>query len=66
MRKRKHEEIARELDGEFDGTAEVIEVAMNDDLGDELLGLNHAAFPRKAFNPYRQPSGIPNARSSPR
>ncbi len=38
MRKRKHEEIARELDGEFDG-AEVIEAAMNDDLGDELLGL---------------------------
>jgi RNA polymerase sigma factor (sigma-70 family) len=38
MRKRKHEEIARELDGEFDGTAEV-SVAMNDDLGDELLGL---------------------------
>src|SRR3712207_1044881 len=39
MRERKHEEIARELDGEFDGTAEVIEVAMDDDLGDELLGL---------------------------
>jgi RNA polymerase sigma factor (sigma-70 family) len=43
MRERKHEEIARELDGAFDGTAEVIEVAMNDDLnddlGDELLGL---------------------------
>src|SRR4051812_39050945 len=39
MRARKHEEIARELDGEFDGTAEVIDVAMNDDLGDELLGL---------------------------
>jgi len=39
MRARKHEEIARELDGEFDGTAEVIDVAMNDDLSDELLGL---------------------------
>ena len=39
MRERKHEEIARELDGEFDGTAEVIEVAINDDLGDELLRL---------------------------
>jgi RNA polymerase sigma factor (sigma-70 family) len=39
MRARKHAEIARELDGEFDGTAEVIDVAMNDDLGDELLGL---------------------------
>src|SRR5271170_616440 len=44
MRERKHEEIARELDGEFDGTAEVIDVAainddLGDDLGDELLGL---------------------------
>jgi RNA polymerase sigma factor (sigma-70 family) len=39
MRERKHEEIARELDAEFGGTVEVIEVAMNDDLGDELLGL---------------------------
>jgi RNA polymerase sigma factor (sigma-70 family) len=39
MRERKHEEIARERDGEFNGTAEVIEVAMDDDLGDELLGL---------------------------
>jgi RNA polymerase sigma factor (sigma-70 family) len=43
MRERKHEEIARELGGAFDGTAEVIEAAMNDDLnddpGDELLGL---------------------------
>jgi RNA polymerase sigma factor (sigma-70 family) len=39
MRERKHEEIVRELDGGFDGTAEVIEVSINDDLGDELLGL---------------------------
>ena len=39
MRERKHEEIARELDGALDGTAEAIEVAMDDDLGDELLGL---------------------------
>src|SRR5271168_4093058 len=39
MRERKHEEIARELDGELDDTAEVVEVAMSDDLGDELLGL---------------------------
>jgi RNA polymerase sigma factor (sigma-70 family) len=39
MRERKHAEIARELDAESDGTAEVIEVAMDDDLGDELLGL---------------------------
>lgn len=39
MRERKHEEIARGLDGAFDGAAEVIEVAMDDDFGDELLGL---------------------------
>jgi RNA polymerase sigma factor (sigma-70 family) len=39
MRERKHEEIARELDDGFDGTAEVIEAAIDDDLGDELLGL---------------------------
>jgi RNA polymerase sigma factor (sigma-70 family) len=39
MRERKHEEIARELDGAFDGAAEAIEASMNDDLGDELLGL---------------------------
>src|SRR5918995_4042810 len=39
MRERKHEEIARALDTEFDGTAEVIEGTIDDDLGDELLGL---------------------------
>jgi len=45
MRQRKHEEIARELDGAFDskvgvgGAAEAIEASMSDDLGDELLGL---------------------------
>ena len=39
MRERKHEEIARELDGAVNGTAWVIEVATGDDLGDELLGL---------------------------
>jgi len=43
MRERKHEEIARELEGEFDGTAEAIEMALDDDLGDELLGLIFAA-----------------------
>ena len=37
MRERKHEDIARELDGETDD-ADVI-AAMDDDLGDELLGL---------------------------
>src|SRR6186997_2193996 len=35
MRERKHEEIARELDG----ASEAIESAMDHDLGDELLGL---------------------------
>src|SRR4029079_12853636 len=39
MRQRKHEEIARTLDETFDGAAEAIEAAMDDDLGDELLGL---------------------------
>jgi RNA polymerase sigma factor (sigma-70 family) len=39
VRARVHGEIARELDGAFDDTAETIELAMNDDLGDELLGL---------------------------
>ena len=36
---RKHAEIARTLDETFDGAAEAIEAAMDDDLGDELLGL---------------------------
>jgi len=39
MRTRKHAEIARELDGAFDGAGEAVEVSMDDDLGDELLGL---------------------------
>jgi RNA polymerase sigma factor (sigma-70 family) len=42
MRERKHEEIARTLDETFDGATEAIaaiEAAMDDDLGDELLGL---------------------------
>jgi RNA polymerase sigma factor (sigma-70 family) len=43
MRERKHEEIAREKDGAFDGARGselwAIEAAMDDDLGDELLGL---------------------------
>jgi len=39
MRERKHEEIARELDGAPDDAAEAIEASMSDDLGDELLGL---------------------------
>jgi RNA polymerase sigma factor (sigma-70 family) len=43
MRERKHKEIARTLPGNSnltrDGAAEAIETAMDDDLGDELLGL---------------------------
>ncbi|MFS2109414.1 RNA polymerase sigma factor [Sphingomonas sp. Sphisp140] len=39
MRSRKHAEIARELDGAIDDPAEAIEASMDDDLGDELLGL---------------------------
>lgn len=39
MRERKHAEIARELDGEADTSVEDLEAAMDDDLGDELLGL---------------------------
>ena len=43
MRERKHKEIARTLDETRDGAAKVIEAAieaaMDDDLGDELLGL---------------------------
>jgi RNA polymerase sigma factor (sigma-70 family) len=38
MRDRKHEEMARELDEAGDGAA-AIEAAIDDDLGDELLGL---------------------------
>src|SRR3954463_11748170 len=43
MRERKHQEIARTLDETRDGAAEAIEAAMDDDLGDELLGLIFAA-----------------------
>ena len=39
MRERKHEEIARELDGASGDAGEAIEASMDDDLGDELLGL---------------------------
>jgi RNA polymerase sigma factor (sigma-70 family) len=39
MRTRKHEEIARTPDEGFDDAAEAMEGAMDDDLGDELLGL---------------------------
>ncbi len=43
MRERKHKEIARTLDETSDGGAQAIEAAMDDDLGDELLGLIFAA-----------------------
>ena len=39
MRERKHQEMARTLDETRDGAAEAIEASMDDDLGDELLGL---------------------------
>ena len=39
MRDAKHGEIARELEGAAEGAPEAIEAAMDDDLGDELLGL---------------------------
>ena len=39
MRERKHEEIARTLDETLDDATEAIEAAMDDDVGDELLGL---------------------------
>ncbi len=39
MRERKHDEIARTLDEMSDSAAEAVEASMNDDLGDELLGL---------------------------
>jgi RNA polymerase sigma factor (sigma-70 family) len=39
MRARKHEQIAREQAGACDTSAELIEIAVNDDPGDDLLGL---------------------------
>ena len=39
MSERKHEEIARTLEGTLDRSPEAIAAAMDDDLGDELLGL---------------------------
>jgi RNA polymerase sigma factor (sigma-70 family) len=39
MLARKHAEIAREFDDERDGGVEDIEAALDDDIGDELLGL---------------------------
>src|SRR5688572_1177327 len=39
MRTRKHEEIGRDLEDEGDTGLEEIEAAMDDDIGDELLGL---------------------------
>jgi RNA polymerase sigma factor (sigma-70 family) len=43
MLARKHEEIARDLDGAHDASAEAVEAALDDDLGDEVLGLIFAA-----------------------
>ena len=39
MRERKHAEIAREMDEASNSAAEAIETSMNDDPGDDLLGL---------------------------
>jgi RNA polymerase sigma factor (sigma-70 family) len=39
MLARKHAEIARELEDQQDATVEALEAAVDDDLGDELLGL---------------------------
>jgi RNA polymerase sigma factor (sigma-70 family) len=39
MLTRKHEEIARDLDGAMQAGTEAIEAAIDDDVGDELLGL---------------------------
>jgi RNA polymerase sigma factor (sigma-70 family) len=39
MLERKHAEIARDLAGERDSGVEAIEAALDDDIGDELLGL---------------------------
>ena len=39
MLARKHEEIARDQDSDYDASAAAIEVALDDDLGDEVLGL---------------------------
>jgi RNA polymerase sigma factor (sigma-70 family) len=43
MAERKHAEIGRELDDQRDQTVENIEASLDDDLGDELLGLIFAA-----------------------
>ena len=43
MLERKHAEIGRDLENEIDGSADEIEAALDDDLGDELLGLIFAA-----------------------
>ena len=43
MRERKHAEIARELDQERDMSVGAVEAALDDPLGDELLGLIFAA-----------------------
>lgn len=43
MRERKHAEVARELDEEQGMSAEAVEAALDDPLGDELLGLIFAA-----------------------
>jgi RNA polymerase sigma factor (sigma-70 family) len=52
MRERKHDQIARELDSDAHDPVEALDMALSDDLGDELLGLIFAAchpvLPREA------------------
>lgn len=43
MRERKHAEIAHETESDYGNATEAIEAAMDDDLGDELLGLMFTA-----------------------
>jgi RNA polymerase sigma factor (sigma-70 family) len=52
MRERKHDQIARDLNGETHDPVEAIDMALSDDLGDALLGLIftacHPVLPREA------------------
>ncbi|WP_144186268.1 RNA polymerase sigma factor [Elioraea rosea] len=43
MAARKHDEIGRDREGADEGAAETLEAALDDDLGDELLGLIYTA-----------------------
>src|SRR3546814_16725893 len=72
MQDRKHAEIARERDDERDMSIESLEARLDDDLGDELLGLIFAAChpaispEARAALPLRLVGGLPVARSEER